>query len=557
MDWAHLDRLWLLVVVPLLWWLARPPRPRQEVATPHLAQWRAALARARRAPVRFRRLRFVLLVLAVCALIFASTDPRLGARQGPNRLLVVVDGSASMAATGSWAAAQQAVRTAVAATPAHVAVRGLVVGARVTPFDPRARDEVEAGHRALASEAPRDEGAALSIAAVVDSFADPEELQVLVVSDALGPAARFLGPAHALAVVGVDRENAALIDVSVEDAWPLEAITVEGAVRGFGAVADTRVVLRRRSPAPPDAAPSAWSQIAETQVRPTAAGTAFAFTFERGPRGGRIELRLEPASEAGAPDALELDDVVTFDLPDPPAPDVAVLADAESGPWVDQVADALVALGGGQRVDAGAGERAGFVVVDGGRIAALPRRGLVFGTAVGEATGATGPGAGRDSLTAPVLGQWDRGDPLLAGVDLSELRIDRARSDLPPGQPLLLSTAGVPLAVAVERPRPGTGPAPNIERTLVFGFRLADSNLPLLPALPQILLRAYRAAWGEAAEPRQVGPGLPDPAESDLRAASGGRAGDVALGPFGAPGTSLVVPLLLLALLALAARLLT
>ena len=89
--------LWLLLL-PILYWLARPPRPRQAVTTPHLAQWLRARDRLRRRPVRFRWLRFLLLLLAYAASVVALSGPSYGGREGPTALAVVLDASASMGA---------------------------------------------------------------------------------------------------------------------------------------------------------------------------------------------------------------------------------------------------------------------------------------------------------------------------------------------------------------------------------------------------------------------------------------------------------------------------
>ena len=87
-----------------------------------------------------------------------------------------------------------------------------------------------------------------------------------------------------------------------------------------------------------------------------------------------------------------------------------------------------------------------------------------------------------------------------------------------------------------------------------FAFRLADSNLSLLPAFPQLLRRSFAAAFGVGTE-AVLGPqNLLDGAESDLRRRGGAQAESRPRPEYGRPGTSLVIPLLLLALAALVAR---
>ena len=89
----HPERLWALLILPVLYWLARPPRPRRVVATAHLAVWDAALRRLGRRDARFRRLRFWLLAVAAIAVVFATAAPRLADRAGPRRYVVVLDRS--------------------------------------------------------------------------------------------------------------------------------------------------------------------------------------------------------------------------------------------------------------------------------------------------------------------------------------------------------------------------------------------------------------------------------------------------------------------------------
>jgi hypothetical protein len=84
-------------------------------------------------------------------------------------------------------------------------------------------------------------------------------------------------------------------------------------------------------------------------------------------------------------------------------------------------------------------------------------------------------------------------------------------------------------------------------------FRLGDSNLGLLPAFPQFLRRCFAAAHGDAGRPSLDPSNLLRPAESDLGPTTVAVA-PRPLGPFGAPPIELAVPLLLLALLLMAAR---
>ena len=167
------------------------------------------------------------------------------------------------------------------------------------------------------------------------------------------------------------------------------------------------------------------------------------------------------------------------------------------------------------------------------------RRALYFGTRPDST--ALQP---QDLWRQPVVVDWDRSDPLTAGMDLSDLRIDDALSGiLPEGKTLIQGERGA-LMVLVEGEE---------RATIHTAFRMSDSNIGLLPAFPQLLRRSLSRAYGQPALPRPVLPRLLSLLESDLR---GGevRPGDRPLRAFGRPGRSLAVPLLILALLCLAVR---
>ena len=65
------ERLWWLVaLLPLLYLLAQPPRPRQALFTAHASQWQRALQQLKRRPPRFRALRWLLLSLSCVSFSF-------------------------------------------------------------------------------------------------------------------------------------------------------------------------------------------------------------------------------------------------------------------------------------------------------------------------------------------------------------------------------------------------------------------------------------------------------------------------------------------------------
>ncbi|MEC7726918.1 MAG: VWA domain-containing protein, partial [Planctomycetota bacterium] len=122
----HPEYLWALAALPLMWWLSRPPAPRRRVWTGHLEQWQLAMQSLRRRPPRGSWLRFVLLAVALIAAAFAAAGAQAAGRPGPQRLVVLLDASASMAAerdgVSAFDRARQKLAERLRALPAHVEV---------------------------------------------------------------------------------------------------------------------------------------------------------------------------------------------------------------------------------------------------------------------------------------------------------------------------------------------------------------------------------------------------------------------------------------------------
>lgn len=193
------------------------------------------------------------------------------------------------------------------------------------------------------------------------------------------------------------------------------------------------------------------------------------------------------------------------------------------------------------------------MLVDGGRVPFVPgaARALTFGTELVGANAGASAAAAVPWASPGSLG-WDRGSPLGLGLDLSELRIDRAFPGLlPPGQVFLWSDEAPP------GERAATGPVPlavvcgdGARASVHFAFRLADSNLPLLAAFPQLLRRAFVRCHGLAEPPRWQA--VPPPGEQDLR--GGATAEDRPLPKFATGDWDLVGWCLWAGLMALAFR---
>lgn len=520
---GHPERLWALLALPVLLWLARPPRPRKRTATPHLELWLRARARLRRRPIRMPWLRTLLLLLAFTAGTGAFAGLRIGERAGPRELAIVLDTSASMAAgdEAPWNAAHDAVRAALAKVPSPVAVRLALCGrdVRVVQGD---RDDL----LAALPDHPAGPGT-LDLAAVAGELAgSADRVATWTITDGLGPTR--LPDRGALTRVGQPGANVGITALEVRDGWPLPDIEVSVEVRSF------------------QDEPAALRITAEGGIEPVdpirvtlAPGSAKRFQLAlRRREGGPLRL-----SQSEAHDALTVDDAVEVRLPGPPKPDIVVLEDGDAGPWLRAAAAALAAETGGRVLPAEASQRASFVLAEGGVLpGGAPPRSLTFGTRQGTAALAED-----DVVADPVVVDWSRDDPVTRGLDLSELTIRLAlRSKLlPDGEPLIVGEHGA-LGVLTKT---------SAGASVHTAFRLSDSNLALLAAFPQLVRRSFAASYGAMAKPRLAPTNLLSAAESDLRASWHGEPPpDRPLPAFGADGDSLAVPLLLLALAALVLR---
>ncbi|MFO1077765.1 MAG: DUF58 domain-containing protein [Planctomycetota bacterium] len=517
----HPERLWWLGLLPVLLWLQLPPRPRRVVLASHLAQWLLAHEAVHRRPPRILSLRTLLLLLAGAAAVFAAAGLAVGGTAGPGRLVVLLDGSASMAAVADagqsrFAAAAQRLRAAMAELPAHVEVTLLRCGGPVVRrhgASARALQDVGEPAGALAVDL-----AALARDAAADHTA------VWTLTDGQNGTLPDVG---ALDVFGGAAANAAVLAVRVDDRWPLPDLALEADVIAFGA-GD----LPARVAASGAIEPAAPVDVA---LRTGEVATV-RFACRRTAAGGDLTVAI-----ALPGDALAADDRWRAELPPLPAPRIAVLADAEAGPFAAAAAAALAAEVQGEVVAAAPGTEVGLLLVDGGEAALTPgrQRALTFGThLVGTAAATPWP--------APRALAWDRTAPLLAGLDFSELEVRQAQRGILPDGQVLLHAAGpdgtLPLAVLCR----GADSA-----SVHFAFRLHDGNLPLLAAFPQLLRRAFVASYGAAA---QLGARTepPPPAEQDL--AHPRLAAARPLPPFGRPPVPLATALMVAGCLILVAR---
>lgn len=509
MNFAEVERLWWLLLVPLLVWLAQPPRPRQVAWTPHFDAVERALAARRLRPPRRSNLRLLLLLLACGAAVCAYAGLGRAAVPGPQRLVVLLDASSSMAASAGegrggvsrWQLAVDELRRTLAAVPEHVDVTVLRCGGEVLrrhgAFARQVRDLGVPG------------GAAVADLALLASSV-PGDTVVHTITDGQGQEA--LPTVGALTVVGVPADNAAVLQVRLDDGWPLPELTAEVDLAVFAAQA-RQVELRVDG--------AAVEPLSQTVQLEPSLPSRLVLPLARRAAGGDLQVTVSLPG-----DGLGTDDRWSCVLPPLPAPTIAVLADAEGGPYATVAAAALAAEVSGRVVAAGEDDGSGLLLVDGGQIDLRPgaRRALCFGTRLSGRPAA-------EVWLEPRVTDWDRRTPLTADLDLSGLRVLVALPEtLPDGEPFLWAAGpaseSAPLAVVV---------SDQDRCSLHFAFRLADSNLPLLPAFPQLLRRAFVRAYGSAASAAEVRAPLAV-GEQDLRAVA--TAPDRPLPAFGEPRES-------------------
>lgn len=514
------QRLWWLVLLPLVWLLALPPRPVRVLLTAHMQQWLLAREALRREAPRVRPLRLVLLLLALACCIVAHADPRSRTAAGAERLVVLVDASASMGArvnagTSVLEEAVATVRDRLATVGESVEVRIVALGEHAAVLD-----------GILARTGGADLRAGGTLPGDLDAMARgamDERTAVWTLTDGQPQGGSVLPAVGGLSVLGTRRENWAIAAVQCTDGWPavrvgLRVELASHADRPARAVLRTSGAVAPLAPVEVDLAPR---QLATVEL-----------AVDRLPAGGVLELRVEVDG-----DALSLDDAWRASLPPLPAPRIGVLAEpGDPGRSARLAARALAEeLGGTVVEDPAPGSVVAFTLLEGGVAELQP------GAARIASFGTRGAGSDVPRVAAGIaLADWRREDPLLRGIDLSELAVRTALVDaLPAGDVLVTgqrpSGEIVPLAVAVR------GQAAT---SIHFAFRLADSNLALLPAFPQLLRRAMLAAHGDGVRIEVADP-VPA-AESDLSALPG--PGGRPLPPLRTPGRALAAWFLLGAL---------
>lgn len=472
-----------LLFVPLIvaFYLLRLRRHERTVSSTFLWQ---ALVRDVEANAPWQRLRRSLLLLlqllVVVALVLIVARPSGERAAGLARdLVLVVDASASMAATDVFpdrlTAAKRAAVAALAELPTdgRVSVVAAAESARVVANEATDRGRVSRAIESIEqSTAPGRLAEALTLAGELAERARGAE--IVVVTDDAASAAPDLELAVPVRVltVGAERDNQAIAALAVRtDSSGLER-TVFVSIANYS---DSRVVRRLRILA--DGAPVTARDL------PMEAVSRADVVIDELPKGTRVveaQLAEIPAADnptpAGPPDLMALDDRAWAIVPPDRIRRVLLV-----GPGNAYLQTAFALLPNVELYGATAAEYEGttgkdrfdLFVFDGFLPDELPEA-AILAIAPPESS-PLGTVAG--TLTQPAVGQGPASEPLLRNVDLSRLHIAEAqRMELPDwARPVLPGSGGDPLIYSGLRDG-----AP----TAVIAFDLRQSDLPLQVAWP-------------------------------------------------------------------------
>lgn len=448
------------------------------------------------------RLLWQLLVIAVG--VAALAGPYRGEREGPRQLRITVDRSLSMGARLADG------RTRLAAALARLEPE-LLPGCLVTVValpEPEVvveRADAAGARRALASLRPSQLTATPASLALLARAGQADRR--LLVSDGAGLAQ----PPEGVQLVAPDEaaehpHNLALAGLRL---WPAEL------QRGWRLTVDAQNFGPRERQVRLRATDAEGRRIAErSRSLPAGSGGAMGLTLPpsfAGGAAGRLLLELTAIDE-GAPDPLDADHIVPLWLPELPRASVTLVAPGgreQLSPYWWAIMRALAGDGwadpdrvvvatevprelpGAHRV----------LVLDGVRTRrALPACELVI------SFGSRAPGIANQTAVEGPQKVWrqTRDHPLLANVDLGQLRVHRGGVLAARREMTLVESARGPLLLHASR---------GGVQLLQTSYRLGDSNLGLLPhAFAPLLKNTLRAVLTPpaAAAPRRVGDALPD-----------------------------------------------
>lgn len=530
MNLLHPHALWaLLLAIPIVAVFLHRGRTRRE-RIPALAIWREALG-AKGRPSGWTRLRELLLLACNLALlgllVFAAASPGQGGVTEPTaeHWALVIDTSPSMAAVEAGQSRLARARTRALELldrlPDGAWVSLVAAGAAPVVFGPvPARDDELRDHvRAIDWRPGRGDVAAAWSA--VRPHPQAKSFHTVWISDGAGPdgglLAEFLkDPQHHFLRIGAAAANAGIVGCALERSWGDPEAELDLRVRNGG----------------PDAVERTWTvllngkELRQGKVTlPAAPGEARVSVSVPTYTSGMVEIRLD------AGDALPLDDAAFLALAPLARPWVCVVHGADEAGFLTPVLAAVqehLDLSHSVRVSAQdfrperlPTDGIGVVIFDGCAPAVpLPPGNYLFLGSHGEHV----PVASGAPTATPAIGRWAQDHPLLKHAALDHLQIALARRTQPERglDSLIDSTAGA-LAVA------GTVDGRNL---VWLGFRVQDSNLPVLVAFPLLIKNtlgwfagagaALLPSWVACGEPVRVAPTAAAQGTAHLRAAGGG-----------------------------------
>lgn len=479
---------WALLTLPILaLHVLRPRRTQAEVNSTLLWQ---AVARPVSAAHPWQRLipSWLLFAQLLAALLFALAMARpvqLTDAVLADHTIFVVDTSASMGASdGSpnrLADARLRVAALVDELPDGAETSVVVSGPPARAIITGATDATSI-ERALArvevSDGTDDLAGALALAAGLN--VDPDRTQVVLVSDGRVADAdlRAAPPGARFEAVGSGEINRGISSLSVE-ATP-DGLTARLTVRNYGGPEATQLVRIDVDGV------TAWSE--EITVAPGAAVSRSATI----PTGSKVEAFL------GADDLLASDNRAVAVLGLRPRLRVAWL-----GPDNAFLGAALQSLHDVELTRYDRWPDVEAAIAD-GLVDVLVSDGVSVGDDPGVgtlaiATGGTGGVTASGTVVGPALVYVHPTDPLVRGLDFTEVLVGSAEQLIMPadGQ-LLLGAEGAPLLV-------------RSDETLYLGFPLQESTLPLSASFPLLVDRAITELAGSLVPPSRLTVGAPVP----------------------------------------------
>jgi hypothetical protein len=490
--------LLLVTAAILLLYLLR--RPTRVVLTPALFLWEAVVPERKRASALFSRLRrplSLLLALAIAALLLLALGDPERARGGGRDVLILIDQSASMAARdvrpSRLERAKERARELVDDLGDRDRALVAAVAGVVTPLTPLVGDR--ALLRAAIDGVRQTDGAArLAPAAhfALDLLSGRERPELVLLSDgnmaAVESDRQLLASAARIEVhfepIGSARRNVAITSFSVRH-YPLDRRHHESLVgiTNFGGT-EERVALQIR----------AHGELLSEQSFMLAADDTVTRTLSELPAGAEL-LEASIALAAGA-DALASDDRALVAVPSRARTRVLAVSDGNRYLEAALLLDEYLEV---SEVTPAAFRSVGdheVVIFDRTAPSQPPTTPALYLGAPGA--GGAFPLALRGSHERPFFDRVLRDHPLVRGLALADVNIASAASaTLAPGDIAIGASARGPLLVEGVR-----AAVP----FLAFTFDVRESDLPLRPAWPLLVLRSIDRLAGHesSSEPVRV-----------------------------------------------------